>query len=1026
MSDLNLSNPFPGLRSFTAQEGELFFGCEKQEHELLKRLRRHRLLPVLGSSGSGKSSLIRAGLIPTLRRGFRTRAGTGWRIVTMTPGNNPIGNLATALSYPDALGVADEDTTLRATMIETTLRRSDLGLVEAVRQARVQDNVLVLIDQFEEMFRVERVAPQGSQYEDQTATFVRLFLEAAAQEELPIYILLTLRTDFLGDCARFSGFPEAINKGQYLVPRLTREQRRSAIVGPIELRGAQIMPRLLHRLLNDVGDNPDQLPIMQHALMRTWDYWLAQRIDDAPIDLEHYEAIGTMTDALQRHADEAYNELPDEKSRLIAEQMFKRLTEKGADNREIQHPATLRDICAVTEMDQSTVVTVVETFRSRGRSFLTPGPKKSLTAETLLMISHESLIRVWKRLRQWVQEETRAAYDYLRLVDRMVSYREGRDTFLGSPALELALAWREKNQPNEAWAQRYHQEYNAAIAFLSSSQAEHDRKEIEKEAARRRELEQARALAKEQQRRFQEQRRAAKRLGMLALVLLLVFLAALAAAFYAWEQRQWAWEQRHRAERQARFSAAHERAMLALNNLQVDPELSVLLAMQAVNATYELDQSATPDAEDALNRALQALGTRHATLTEHTNSVRGVAFSVDGTRLVSADNDGVIKIWDLESPQVLFELPTTGQAVYDVALSPDGTRIASASHDGTITIWDVAGKKQRSWRGHASVATAVAFSPDSRQLASAGWDATVRLWEPDNGVQLKVLEGHTDAVTALAYNPTGTQLASAGWDKTVILWEPDSGQPLKTTLESHEAAVVALAYNTEGTRLASAGWDATTKLWDPATGVLRRTLGGHRGTVNAVAFNAAGTYLATAGWDATVRIWDVDSNLVWQSLSGHTDWVNALAFSPDGARLASASDDHSVFVWNIQISRLQDALSGYQAWQSSLALSPNGARLGAIVGSQVQVLNVRTGDITHSLSGQGTLVNRIAFSKDSSRLATFSDNQVREYYLNVEELLAAAQHLVARSLTARECLRYLRKEICPPQPNVGPDTRQSR
>src|SRR6185295_12690063 len=310
---------------------------------------RTRFLAVVGTSGSGKSSLIRAGLMPALRGGMMKGAGSGWRIAVMRPGGDPMGNLAAELVKKDVLaqaGAGLPESEAEA-VIEATLRSGSLGILNVARQARLAEHekLLLVVDQFEELFRF-RAAHEGSSV-DVASAFVKLLLEAAQQRELQIYIVLTMRSDFLGDCAQFQGLPEAINDGQYLIPRMTRDERRFAITGPVGVTRGKISEPLVNRLMNDVGDNPDQLPILQHALMRTWDYWAVHRSNGEPIDLKHYEAVGTMADALSKHADEAFNELPDERSRVIAEILFKALTERGADNREIRRPTRLRDICEI-------------------------------------------------------------------------------------------------------------------------------------------------------------------------------------------------------------------------------------------------------------------------------------------------------------------------------------------------------------------------------------------------------------------------------------------------------------------------------------------------------------------------------------------------------------------------------------------------------------------------------------------------------------------------------------------------------
>lgn len=272
MESKKVVNPFPGLRPFETDEYGLFFGREGQSDALIERLQRSHFLAVVGTSGSGKSSLVRAGLLPALRGGMMAGAGSGWRIAIMRPGNDPIGNLANALAEKDVLleaggGLPPAEA---EAVIEATLRRGSLGLVDAARQARLQDHekLLVVVDQFEELFRF-RAARSLSSTGDDASAFVKLLLEASEQRELSIFVVPTMRSDFLGDCAQFQGLPEAINDGQYLIPRMTRDERRFAITGPVGVKRCKITEPLVNRLMNDVGDNPDQLPILQHALMRT-------------------------------------------------------------------------------------------------------------------------------------------------------------------------------------------------------------------------------------------------------------------------------------------------------------------------------------------------------------------------------------------------------------------------------------------------------------------------------------------------------------------------------------------------------------------------------------------------------------------------------------------------------------------------------------------------------------------------------------------------------------------------------------
>jgi hypothetical protein len=486
MQAKELSNPFPGLRPFEADEEHLFFGREQEIDELLRRLRTTRFLLVAGSSGTGKSSLVRSGLIPALQSGFMVEAGSNWRIMVCRPGDDPIGNLAAAMDAPDALGSEGELASTNRVLLEATLLRSSLGIVQAVRQAQIpaEDNVLIVVDQFEELFRFRR-SGRGGNSRDEAAAFFKLLLEATTQQDVPIYIALTMRSDFLGDCIEFQGLPEAVNDGLYLIPRMTRDELRSAITGPVAVARGAIAQRLVLRLLNDLGDNQDQLPLLQHALMRTWDRWESHRQDETSIDIGDYEAIGGLKEALSIHAEEAFQEATLDGKGRIAERLFKALTDTTSDSRGIRRACSIQELAAVCEAPESEVIQVVEIFRRAGRSFLTPHSGVALESRTIVDLSHESLMRCWTRLIAWTEEERESAAYYLRIAQAASWWAESSGGLWIDPQLETALQWQRKNQPTAAWAERYDSNFALAMDFLDRSEKQRQA-EREKAIARRR------------------------------------------------------------------------------------------------------------------------------------------------------------------------------------------------------------------------------------------------------------------------------------------------------------------------------------------------------------------------------------------------------------------------------------------------------------------------------------------------------------------------------------------------------------
>jgi tetratricopeptide (TPR) repeat protein len=485
----SLFNPFPGLRPFEPDEDHLFFGREKEIDELLRRLRANRFLSVVGTSGSGKSSLVRSGLIPSLYSGFMVKAGSTWRVATLRPGEDPIGHLAAALNRSGVLGTEGEMASTNRVLLEATLRRSTLGLVDAVRQARIppEDNLLVIVDQFEELFRFRR-SHQIENSRDEAVAFVKLLLEATQQQEVPIYVVLTMRSDFIGDCMEYPGLPEAVNAGQYLVPRMTRDELRSAITGPIAVAGGEIAPRLVLRLLNDLGDDQDRLPVLQHALMRTWGQWKLHRSQSEPIDIADYEAVGTLQQALSLHAEEAFLESGSDVNRKTAERLFKALTDTFSDPRGIRRPTSVQELAAICETPEAEVIQVIEVFRHPGRSFLMPPATVTLVSRSIIDVSHESLMRCWMRLITWAEEERTSAATYVRLSQAASWFEQGTAGLWRNPELELGLRWKRREGPSAAWAERYDSAFARAMEFLDRSEQEQARIDAERAQERRRKL----------------------------------------------------------------------------------------------------------------------------------------------------------------------------------------------------------------------------------------------------------------------------------------------------------------------------------------------------------------------------------------------------------------------------------------------------------------------------------------------------------------------------------------------------------
>ncbi len=441
--DTAVENPFPGLPRFEPHQAKYFYGRAKQVQQMLRHLEAQRFLVVIGSSGCGKSSLVRAGLLPALLRGY-LGSGPNWRIALMTPGTRPCAALAQALAVPECMNTDSE-------LIETTLRESTLGLVEVARRNHLAgQNLLVVVDQFEEIFRFREISDFA---EAEAAHFVQLLLQASARGDDELRIVLTMRTDYLTDCAQFDGLPEAMNKGQFLVPRLTREERQEAIQRPLDFVGVEYTARLVQRVLNDAGDDPTNLPVLQHALRRTFEHWRGVG-STGPIDIADYEAATTGGSAIEKHAEGVYARLsPAERS--IAEKVFRVLTTLDRGGR-VRRPSTIGHIQAVTGGGDA-VRSVIGRFAEQG--FLT------LNEDEAVDLTHESVIERWPRLKSWVDTEQKSADWYWQIVD---SVRYKRSLWKGAE-LRAAERLRDKDGWNQAWADQYAPGFDEAMQFLRRS-----------------------------------------------------------------------------------------------------------------------------------------------------------------------------------------------------------------------------------------------------------------------------------------------------------------------------------------------------------------------------------------------------------------------------------------------------------------------------------------------------------------------------------------------------------------------------
>ena len=482
------TNPYIGLRPFKENDNHLFFGRDKQIKNIIINLKNTGFTAIIGSSGSGKSSLIRSGLIPALKKGIRKGQGEGWKIGIFKPGYDPIGSLAKSLISLGITNYNSKDTKINNSKEHTSsiLRSHENGISNVLNDFTKEnsENILIIIDQFEEIFRGhinEKGYPAGSR---DFSLFVNLILNTLSNKR--VYIVLSMRSDFLADCTRFFGLPEALNKGQYLIPRMTKDEVNEVITKPLRLINATISETLVERILNQIENRQTQLPILQHTLMRIVDFWKNKSNSQGSIDIEHYNAVGGLEKALSNHADEAYLELKTEEDKNIIKSIFKSITDTSSNSDGIRRPCSLVKLSQQINVSEAKIKEVIKGFRSSERSFIFPSLTQEINGEDMIDISHESLMREWERLKNWLTEELDSSKIYLNLCSLATLYQEGRGSLLINPELAIVLKWKEKQRPTEAWGSRYDTSFPRAINFLEDSKIKFDAELLRKSLGQKR------------------------------------------------------------------------------------------------------------------------------------------------------------------------------------------------------------------------------------------------------------------------------------------------------------------------------------------------------------------------------------------------------------------------------------------------------------------------------------------------------------------------------------------------------------
>jgi WD40 repeat protein/energy-coupling factor transporter ATP-binding protein EcfA2 len=964
------TNPFPGLRPFSVDEFYLYFGRESQIDEILLKISKNRFVTVMGYSGSGKSSLMFCGFVPVLHGGFMTASGPHWHIILSRPGKTPIASLAKAsVAYMIKNGIASqEDEDFHCSAIGAILRSSATGLIEVAKyiQTPKQENIFFLVDQFEEIFRYRDEIASNQAYENEAQQYVKLILTAVSQTEVPVYCALTMRSDFIGECSAFPGLTSRINSSNYLVPQMTRDQKKSAIEGPIAVAGGAISNRLLKRLLNDIGNNQDQLPILQHALMRTWDYWVGNHEPGEPMDVRHYHAIGKITQALSLHANELYDELST-RGKEIAEVLFKNVTEKNQDNRGLRRPCRLGLIAELAEASEDEVIQVIDHFRQPGRSFLMPAANIPLTTDSMIELSHESLMRIWNRLAAWVEDEFESATMYKRLSDAAAMYQIGKTGLWRPPDLQLALNWQKKQKPTREWAQRYDEAFERAIVFLDTSRITYEAELKNQEMMQRRVLQRTRATA--------------IILGVAFLIAILFFVFAYIQKLEADKDRLAAIESRKEAEDQRQQSELRKTEADKLRLVSEQRARELEAAVNLTRRALESESREKTRAEEALKQAkiqedrARAAGQEmmiaqleaeiNAEKAEKNYQLANQLFMLTKAQELAskaAVQDDDNQLAGLQAMQAYkFHTKYEGrkydryiyEGLYNALAKLSGASYNAMKLEGpprvhmrslaltTSSTFYVAGADGRIYQANADKLTnqrtgyetaypskVIALSKNENFLVNGNDSTVIQIYDVRKKSSPRIISGLGGGTNDIEFLPDNSAFLVASQDKTIRKVDMRSGSV--QTLLKLPNEVKAISVRNDGAVLAAATWTGQILLINLQDSKVTELVNDPNARMLSVKFSASGRMLAYGieeGRRGLVRTYDFETSATRQ-FSGHRAGVYDLEFSPDEKLLASAGSDKRLqlyvlespedlpvvmennngFIWDIEFTKGSDFL----------------------------------------------------------------------------------------------------------------------
>jgi WD40 repeat protein len=926
-------NPYKGLLQFEEADADRFFGRENLTNDLYARLSglleagedRPRLLPVLGPSGSGKSSLVRAGLVPRLRR-ERFAQLVEPRVMVLTPGSHPLEALARELAR---LATGEGNLIPKTDEFLEVLGRKDRmdGLRRIVDDltALGPARVVVVVDQFEELYVTPAAPKERESFEAERDRFIGTLMNAASDRGGRMVALVVMRSDFLGETQRHPALNAQIARSGFLVPAMGKEELEDAIRKP----AAQTHPRyefqeaFVDLLVNEVLGRPGALPLLQFALQRVW--------DELPRDpAETLDNLGGVGGVLAVYAESEFGRLS-ESDQAIARRAFLAMVNLGEGTADTRRRAKLDEITPNSNSREQELSVLWRFSRPEARLITLSGEPGG---EVAFEVAHETLIRSWDRLRRWLDESRDDLRFLRRAQERAQLWEDGEGGLFAFPELGQLTKF----------AQRVPEYMTARLTrFLVASNAAETARQL-RERRRKRLL---RSWA-----------------GAATIFFLLVSVGSVYLAYKLDTERrttsQLLVEQAERAAQEKDYFLALGLANRAWDNWQY-------LATEYRQRAY------------GVVREMLAANQRLLRILPQGGHVRAVAFDPKGELALTGSEDNTARLWDVRSGELVGRPMQHIGAVMVVAFDQKDDLVVTGSEDQTARLWNArTGEPVGKPMQHQGAVRAVAFDPRGERVVTGSLDKTARLWNARSGDPVGRPMQHGDLVIAVAFDPTGERVVTGSEDYTARLWNASSGEPIGRPMQ-HDNAVLVAACDPKGELLVTGSRDKTARLWDARDG---RPIGrpmAHDAPVWAAAFDTKGELLVTGSGDNKARLWNARTGEPVGKPMPHDGPVKAVAFDPSGERVATGSLDKTVRLWN---AKTGDPIGGpmrHDGPVTAVAFDAKGERI--ITGSEdgtARLWDARASEPIEKPMQHDGPVMAVAFDPSGELVATGSeDNKAR-------------------------------------------------